>query len=122
MAINRESQGLDATGLAALARRKEIAPAELVESTISRITRINPSVNAVVTEAYEQGLAAAEYGLLQGPFCGMPFLLEDTFAAHGGLGMTSGLAFLLDYVPDHDSSASHPPRPEGRGRNYRKLI
>jgi Asp-tRNA(Asn)/Glu-tRNA(Gln) amidotransferase A subunit family amidase len=38
----------DGLGLAALARRGEVAPAELIEETIARVEAGNPRLNAVV--------------------------------------------------------------------------
>lgn len=37
----------DATALAELVRRGEVAPIELVEAAIGRIERLNPNLNAV---------------------------------------------------------------------------
>ena len=45
---DQEYLAQDATGLAALVRRGEIAPADLVETAIGRIDRLNPRVNAVI--------------------------------------------------------------------------
>jgi len=79
MVVDREVQGLDATGVAALIKRKEIEPLELVESTIRRIERIDPSINAVVITMYERGLAAAKSGLPQGPFTGYLFFSKTSW-------------------------------------------
>lgn len=38
----------DAIGLAALVRKREVRPSELVEAAIERIEAFNPAVNAVV--------------------------------------------------------------------------
>ena len=69
----------------------------------TRADRINPTINAVITPMYERARAAASGDLTEGPFMGVPFLLKDIFAAYAGVRMTSGSAFLRDYVPDHDS-------------------
>jgi len=94
---------LDATALADLVRRMEVKPLELVDATIERIARVNPKLNAVVTPVYDQARAAAQGDIPDGPFRGVPFLLKDLVAAYAGVRMTSGSAFLRDFVPDHDS-------------------
>lgn len=94
---------LDATAQAELVRRREVKPTELVDAAIERIERLNPTINAVVTPMYEQARAGASSELPDGPFTGVPYLLKDIFASYAGVRMTSGSAFLRDYVPDHDS-------------------
>ena len=94
---------LDATSQAELVRRREVKPIELVDAAIERIERLNPTINAVVTPMYEQARTVATGDLPDGPFSGVPFLLKDLFASYAGVRMTSGSAFLRDYVPDHDS-------------------
>jgi len=94
---------LDATAQAELVRKKEVKAIELVEAAIERIERLNPTLNAVVTPMYEQARAAATAELPDVPFAGVPFLLKDLLASYGGVRMTSGSAFMQDFVPDHDS-------------------
>ncbi|HET6618262.1 MAG TPA: amidase family protein, partial [Gemmatimonadota bacterium] len=95
--------GLDATALADLVRREEVTPLELVDAAIERIERANPELNAVVTPAFESARAAARGELPDGPFRGVPFLLKDLSAAWAGVRMTSGSAFLADFVAPVDS-------------------
>ncbi|MDE3135828.1 MAG: amidase [Acidobacteriota bacterium] len=94
---------LDATAHAALVRRGEVTPLDLVEAAIARAQRVNPALNAIVTPLYDQARAAARGTLPDGPFRGVPFLLKDLVASYAGARMTGGSAFLRDYVPDHDS-------------------
>ncbi|HLB26668.1 MAG TPA: amidase [Dehalococcoidia bacterium] len=94
---------LDATAQADLVRRKEVKPVELVDAAIERIERLNPSINAVVTPMYDAARSAASGPLPDGPFAGVPFLLKDLSAAYAGVRLTSGSAFLRDYVPGYDS-------------------
>ena len=44
---------LDATAQAELVRSRQVNPIELVEAAIERIERLNPKVNAVVTQMYD---------------------------------------------------------------------
>ena len=93
----------DATGLATLVRQKQIKAVELVDASIERIERFNPTLNAVVTPMFEQARKAAAGKLIDGPFSGVPFLLKDLGAPCVGVKMTMGSAFMRDFVPDHDN-------------------
>ncbi len=103
MALAEELAALDAIAQAELVRRGEIRPMELMEAAIARAERVNPALNAIVTPLYDRARAAARGELPDGPFRGVPFLLKDLVASYAGVRMTSGSAFLRDYVPDHDS-------------------
>jgi amidase len=94
---------LDATAQADLVRRGKVSPLELTEAAISRIERINPAINAVVTEQFERAREVARGPLPDGPFRGVPFLLKDLHSAEAGVRMTQGSRFTRDYVPDFDT-------------------
>ncbi len=95
---------LDATAQAELVRRKDVQPIELVEAAISRIERLNPRLNAVVTRMYDQARAAGAGPLPEGLFAGVPFLMKDLLAEYAGVRFTEGSAFLDGrYVPPTDS-------------------
>jgi amidase len=80
-----ELSTMDATAQAKLVRRKELTPLELVDAAISRIERVNPALNAVITPLYEDARAAAvSSDLPDGPFRGVPFLLKDIGAMQKG--------------------------------------
>jgi amidase len=68
---------LDATEQARLVRRREVSPRELAEAAIARIETLDGSLNAVVSRAFERGLALAEAPLPEGPFRGVPYLFKD---------------------------------------------
>ena len=103
MAKLDEVASLDATAQAELVRQKKVQAIELVEAAIERIEQLNPTLNAVVTPMYEEARRAATGQLPDGPFAGVPFLLKDLLASYAGVRMTSGSAFLRDFVPPHDS-------------------
>ncbi len=94
---------LDATALADLVRRKQAKPIELVDAAIERIERLNPTLNAVVTPMYDEARKVASGTLPDGPFTGVPFLLKDLTASYAGVRITSGSAYLRDFVANHDS-------------------
>ncbi len=96
---------LDATAQADLVRRKEVTPAELVDTAIRRIERLNPLLNAVVTPMPELARRDALAAGATGPFPGVPFLLKDLGAEYAGVGFTEGSAFLAGrYVSPEDST------------------
>jgi amidase len=103
MAKMDEFISFDATGLAALVRQKQVKAIELIDASIERIERLNPTLNAVVTPMYEQAREAATGGYYDGPFSGVPFLLKDLGAPCVGVVMTMGSAFMRKFVPDHDN-------------------
>jgi len=92
----------DGLGLAELVRKGEVTPAELCEEAISRIERVNPKINAVVTPMYDLGRSAAAEPLGDRTFAGVPFLLKDLGYAYAGVPMSRGCKALKDDVPDHD--------------------
>ena len=94
---------LDATGQADLVRKGEVASIELVEAAITRMERLNPALNAVVTPMYDLAREAASGPVPEGPFTGVPFLLKDFLAECAGVRFTEGSAFLKDFVPEEDS-------------------
>jgi amidase len=89
----------DALGLAAHVRAGEVSPRELTEAAIARIEATNPSLNYLVTDCFEQALAA-EPG--NGPFTGVPMLVKDLNETAGVRTTFSSRAFA-DYVPASDA-------------------
>jgi amidase len=93
----------DATELAELVHRREVAPRELVRATIARIEALNPRLNAIVTPMYERALAAAERVNRKTPFAGVPLLVKDLVAECAGVRHTNGSRLLADNVARSDS-------------------
>jgi amidase len=91
-----ELAGLDATGQAALVRRGEATPTELVETAIARVEELNPELNAVIHPLFDEGRAAAADSLPDGPFKGVPFLLKDLGAAYAGQPLHMGTRVLKE--------------------------
>jgi amidase len=67
---------LDATGVAARIRSREITAQEALEAAIARTERLNPELNFVATALYDYGRARAAERL-GGPFAGVPTLIKD---------------------------------------------
>ncbi len=103
----------DGLGLAHLVRKGEVSPLELLDEAIARIERHNPTLNAVIYKAYDQARAAAKSKLPDGPFKGVPFLIKDIGLAVEGWPMTSGSAYLHDYVSAADAELTRRYRAAG---------
>ena len=97
-----------ATELAAMLRRREVSARELLEAQLSRIERVNPKINAIVTldvDGARAQAAAADARLASGepvgPMHGLPAVHKDTHAT-GGMRTTFGSPLKADFVPSKD--------------------
>lgn len=90
MRLSDDFDRCDALELAALVRRREASPTELVEAAIACIEARNPTLNAVVAPMFEQARAAAAAPVPDGPFAGVPILLKDLIATVAGEPTASG--------------------------------
>jgi len=95
----------DATGLAELVNRGEIAPRELVDFAIARIEARNPKINAVISPRFEAARAEADTVDRSLPFAGIPLLLKDLNTMMKNEPCYNGARFLknMDFRADHDS-------------------
>lgn len=92
----------DALGLANLVRAKQVAPSELLEEAITRMQRVNPQLNALICERFEQARTDAARALPGGPFCGVPFLVKDLGPRLAGVPFCRGSRYVEQYVPQED--------------------
>ena len=93
----------DAIAQAKHIKSREVSPVDLLEVAINRVKEINPKINAVITEMYDQAFESAkniDYSL---PFAGVPFLLKDFLAEYAGVRYTAASEFLGDFVSSEDS-------------------
>ncbi len=67
---------LDAVALAKLIKNKSLHPNEVVSATIERANKVDPILNAVVTDNYEKGLAFSKK-VNKGFFAGVPTFFKD---------------------------------------------
>jgi amidase len=94
---------------AAMVRRGDVSPSELVDGYLERIARLDPQLDSYLTVAVDQARAAAsdaEKRIAQGDFDGAPFLgvpisLKDLVDT-AGIRTTHGTATYADRVPDAD--------------------
>jgi len=92
--------------------RREISPIDLVEASLARIERWNPSLYAYLTvlpEGARRQARTAEREILRGrargPLHGIPISLKDNFWTRG-IRTTAGSKILADFVPQADSDVA----------------
>src|SRR5258706_10932250 len=98
-----------ATELAAMIRAKKLSPVELTRAVITRIEKINPTLNTYVTPTPEIALAEAMRaeelvmkGGPLGPLHGVPYSIKD-LAFTKGIRTMSGSHIFATRVPDVDA-------------------
>ncbi|MFV0295315.1 MAG: amidase [Hyphomicrobiaceae bacterium] len=93
----------DATGLAELVAKGEVAPRELAAAAMQAIEKVNPKLNAVV-ETYDDRISGLdESSLGNGPFRGVPFLIKDVGGHEAGRRLEFGSRLCAGMVVEQDS-------------------
>lgn len=99
-----------AVALAALVRRKEASPVEIVQAALARI-EARRELNAFITVTADEALAAARRaeaavmaGEPLGPLHGIPYSVKD-LTLTAGVRTTMGSAIYEDFVPKDDAVA-----------------
>ncbi len=90
----------DGLGLAELVQKKEVTAQELVDSALQAISRVNPSINAVIDTIPDE-LRAGDGA--SGQFAGVPFLIKDILIHMKGVKSESCSALLEGVVSEYDS-------------------
>jgi amidase len=93
----------DGLGLAELVRRRDVHPAELVETAIARAEAINLSLNFMVFADFERARAAAKHSGVAGPFAGVPMFLKDILAFAEGMPSRQASRFIPPIPSPADS-------------------
>jgi aspartyl-tRNA(Asn)/glutamyl-tRNA(Gln) amidotransferase subunit A len=100
---------LAASELAALIRRREISPVEVVDCVLERIDASQTTLNAYLAICHDDARTAArraEATVMSGadlpPLFGVPFSVKDLVNT-AGVATTFGSRLMADNVPDHDS-------------------
>ncbi|GGY07177.1 amidase [Paludibacterium paludis] len=93
----------DALGLAELVRSRALSPAELLETALAGIDRLNPAVNAVNRRMDASARAQVAAGLPEGPLHGVPYLVKDLVASCAGEPLGAGTALLQTVKAERDS-------------------
>ncbi|WOF74466.1 amidase [Parvibaculaceae bacterium PLY_AMNH_Bact1] len=94
---------LDGMAQADLVRRGEVSSLELVDAAISRIEKLNPKINAVVSTRFDKAreLAASD-SIPDGPFKGVPYLIKDLSELEGEP-QTFGSKLFAGNIADRDN-------------------
>jgi amidase len=95
---------LSAVEQARLVRAGEISATELVTTSLERIERLDPTLNAFVTVCADEALESARIVDTtpgDAPFRGVPIGIKD-LAATAGIRTTYSSRAYADYVPDFD--------------------
>ena len=101
---------MPATTLVRLYRTRKASPLEVMQAVLARIDAVNPRVNAYVTVARDQALAAAKKataalgrkGARPGPLHGVPVSIKDLTPTKG-IRTTWGSKIFEHHVPDEDA-------------------
>jgi aspartyl-tRNA(Asn)/glutamyl-tRNA(Gln) amidotransferase subunit A len=104
--------GLTIAQTADLLRRGNLAPVDLTKACLTRIERLNPSLNAFITVAAEQALSTAkalqdqpQSRRSQGALWGIPIALKDLIDSKG-VRTTAGSALWSNRVPKQDAKVA----------------
>jgi fatty acid amide hydrolase 2 len=105
---------MSAVELAAAIRRGRLSAREAVGAHVEHARAVNPGINAIVVERYEQALAEAEAADARiaaagdddelPPLLGVPCTIKESFA-YTGLPNTSGLVRRRDVIASEDATA-----------------
>ena len=105
--------------LSKLIASREISCSEVVDATIERIQKLNPTLNAFITILDESAKREAKHadllikqGKYLGPLHGIPVSFKDLVYVKG-VRSTSGSKILADFVPNYDSTVTRKLRKAG---------
>ena len=100
-----------AAELAGLIRGRAVSPVEVMRTTLERIERSQPVLNAFITIGADAAMAAAHEaeaavmrGVSLGPLHGVPVAVKDLIPT-ADLRTTWGSQIFKDHVPEHDAVA-----------------
>lgn len=101
---------LDATAIASLIRQRQLTSMEITTVLIDHITTVNPSLNAVAEERFEQALEEAKktdeqidhVRLIDKPLYGVPISIKESFHVKG-MKTTGGVVHRKDIIMSKDA-------------------
>ena len=105
----------DAVGLAELIRDRHVSSREVLQASISRIERLDGTLNAVTTRSFSRAIDRLDQIGPDTPFAGVPTLLKDLVDV-GGIRRTSGSRLLLSNIPEE--SVEYVQAMERAGLNF----
>ncbi|WP_312430027.1 amidase [Lacrimispora sp.] len=96
--------------LAKRIQKRELSPVDLTLLALERIQRVNPELNAFVTQTADLAMKQAKQaekeimqGKYKGPLHGIPIVHKDLYYTKG-IRTTAGSKILKDFVPDYDAT------------------
>jgi aspartyl-tRNA(Asn)/glutamyl-tRNA(Gln) amidotransferase subunit A len=109
--VGEELADLSVVELLELYRKRQTSPSEVVDACLTRIDRLDPSLNATISvladearyQARELSSQLARRAMPDTPLAGIPFGVKDAFFAAGTL-TTGGSAIYSEYISDEDST------------------
>ena len=94
----------DGIGIGDLVRSKEIKPIEIYEEAVNRTLELNPKLNFLWYEGFEEGRKMANNpNLPDGPFKGVPWLVKELASMWEGLPLHNHCPYLKDGITPFDS-------------------
>ncbi|MBZ9856277.1 amidase [Mesorhizobium sp. CA13] len=102
MSVERVLWEEDATGLAALVRKGEVSPVELVDAAIARAEASRPEINATAEPLYDAARSRAKGIDRSLPLAGVPFAIKDLGIAIKGVPSHGG-SRIPAWVPEVSS-------------------
>lgn len=109
----QEYRRYDALGLAELIKRGETTAPKLLDIAIRRAEEINPSINAIVTKMYDEGMKMLNEYPKNAPFAGVPFLIKDLDIHIANANMMSGSRAYKHFVTPTDGELTKRLRTAG---------
>lgn len=109
MLTNSEYLNLDAMDLACGLKNKDFTCSEVMHAAVSRARDVNPRLNAINVENFEQATALAQAfdkdpaSMHQSPLAGLPFLIKDLSPAKG-LANSFGSNLFKDHIAPNNSN------------------
>lgn len=110
---------MDATLLAEKIRNRELSSLEAIETYIEHLQRINPALNCLVEDRFEQARNEAQEadrklqaGNAAGRLFGVPISMKDSFDVNG-MRTTVGLVHRRDAIQDTDAEVVARLKKEG---------
>ncbi len=92
-----------------LLRARRVSAMELTEAVLTRIERVEPRINAFITQCRDLALGQAEAADRQlakgegGPLCGIPLAIKDVLCTQG-VRTTCGSRILESFIPPYDAT------------------
>ncbi|WP_019672917.1 amidase [Psychrobacter lutiphocae] len=108
----KEYPQYDAIGLAQLIKAGDISAKQALEAAIFQANKRNPKLNAIIHRFDERAFAAAQQGLPNGVFSGVPYLLKDLNFLFAGEPLKMG-SRSVNITPEQDSELVRRMRATG---------